>query len=86
VEWQAVIEVPVSNRYSPRELVARFAKVLNRSAEAVAVPRDEWVGAFVRQVTSADRRSSCGDAGRIQLGLDCVRDTRDGASGRNSCA
>jgi NAD(P)H dehydrogenase (quinone) len=49
------IEVAGPKRYSPRELAATFAKVLNRSVEAVVVPREKWIETFVSQGTPADR-------------------------------
>jgi NAD(P)H dehydrogenase (quinone) len=49
------IEVAGPMRYSPREVAAAFAQVLDRYVEAVPVPRSEWVKTFVAQGTPADR-------------------------------
>ena len=49
------LEVAGPQRYSPRQIAATFARVLNRPVEAVAVPRDTWVERFVSQGTPVDR-------------------------------
>jgi NAD(P)H dehydrogenase (quinone) len=49
------VEVAGPQRYSPRQIAATFARVLNRPVEAVAVPRDAWVETFVGQGTPVDR-------------------------------
>ncbi|HMF79319.1 MAG TPA: NmrA family NAD(P)-binding protein [Bryobacteraceae bacterium] len=50
-----VLEIAGPKRYSPNDLAAAFAHVLQRPVEAVAVPRDTWVDTFVAQGTPADR-------------------------------
>jgi NAD(P)H dehydrogenase (quinone) len=49
------IEVDGPRSYTPREIASALGAVVHREVEAVAVPREEWVGNFVAQGTPADR-------------------------------
>jgi uncharacterized protein YbjT (DUF2867 family) len=52
------IEVAGPESYSPRDLAVAFAVALNRPVEAIAVPRDEWEDAFVKQGTLRERTAN----------------------------
>jgi NAD(P)H dehydrogenase (quinone) len=55
--WQGnrYIEIAGPRYYTPYDIAAEFTSVLGRNVEAVAVPRETWVSAFVAQGAPADR-------------------------------
>lgn len=59
-DWRGtrVIEVAGPRNYSPLDLAAAFARLLDRPVEAVAVPRDTWAQVFAGQGTPADRTAT----------------------------
>jgi uncharacterized protein YbjT (DUF2867 family) len=50
-DWQEVriVELEASQRYTPNEVAATFAKILGRDVRAEAVPRETWSSLFTSQ-------------------------------------